>query len=134
MPAKTAVAAAADDRGKSQHVRTLLTIDTLTTIRQNIVVDGTAYEVLEPADFGIKKQAVLYKVAKRIQDAFGDEGENMTDGDVELIQAQLTKFVDTVIPGLPGAVMDRLKDTHKMAIVQAFSEAVAKTSGPAQTR
>jgi hypothetical protein len=98
--------------------KTLLTIDTLAEERDTMIIDDVEYEVLAESDFGLDERVEMVRTSKRIVQLFDKEEKT------GIARKMLTDFVKTIIPKLPDDVLNRLKDNHKLKIMNAFIAAV----------
>lgn len=99
----------------------LLTFETLAPERPTIAIDGAAYELAAPEDFGIMDQARLSRLQKRVNEFAG--GADISDEDAAMLVDALDQLVILILPSLPADVRGRLRDGHKLQIIQAFSQA-----------
>lgn len=97
----------------------LLTLDTLSAERDTIIIDDQEYEVLAEEDFGLDERTEMVRTSKRIVQLFE------RDEKPGIARKMLTDFVKTVIPKLDPEVLARLKDSHKLKIMNAFIAAVS---------
>lgn len=100
----------------------ILDLSTLEPERPTVLIDGQAYELAVPGDFGLAEQARLARLQKRVGALTGGE-EVPPDEDIATLQAALTELVAMLLPDLPADVLGRLRDHHKLAIIRSFSTA-----------
>lgn len=101
--------------------KSLLTLDTLTADRDYITIDGQNYDVLAEGDFGLDERAAMVRTSKKVVNLF-DSNERSDNA-----RRMLTDFVKQIVPDLPKEVLDKLKDEHKLRIMNAFIGAVTTT-------
>lgn len=99
-----------------------LVISTAAPERQSIVIDGTSYQLATPEDLELRQSLWLAKAGKRVQALM--EGEH-SDAELDELQALLDRMTRTVVLKLPAEVFARLRDTQKLAIAGAFTDAVS---------
>jgi hypothetical protein len=99
----------------------LLTLDTLTQEHDTIEIDGVSYDVLAEGDFGLDERAQMVRTSKKVVNLF-DSNEKSDQA-----RRMLTEFVRQIMPDLPKDVLDKLKDEHKLRIMNAFIGAVSPT-------
>lgn len=109
---------------------------TTDSLRPLVVIDSVRYEVKQRDDFGLRDfvrlQALKSQVyEKMIRDVDGE----LTPDDVSDIEKQLREFVRLVMLECPDDVIDKLKDTQKLKIVELFNSELERTmpQPPAQT-
>ena len=81
----------------------ILDLSTLEPERPTVLIDGQAYELAVPGDFGLAEQARLARLQKRVGALTGGE-EVPPDEDIATLQAALTELVAMLLPDLPAAV------------------------------
>lgn len=99
--------------------KVLLTLDTLTQEHDTIEIDDVSYDVLAEGDFGLDERAQMVRTSKKVVNLF-DSNERSDNA-----RRMLTEFIKQIIPSLPDEVLKRLKDEHKLKIMNAFIAAVS---------
>lgn len=103
--------------------KSLLTIDTLSKERDWVEIDDEKYDLLAEGDFGLDERVEMVRTSKRIVKLFDTEEKT------GVARKMLTGFIKTIIPDLPDEVLARLKDEHKLKIMNAFIAAVSLNEG-----
>lgn len=103
--------------------RPLLELSTLSPERPNIVIDGTAYELAVPSDFGLREQARLLRLQRAVEPLQG--ADDPSDEEVEAAAQALEEITRLLVRGAPAEVLARLTDGQRIQIAQAFTEAAS---------
>ena len=89
--------------------------------RPIVAIDGTAYEMAVPEDFGLRDRARFARLAKRLKAISGSTSDaDISDEDIDTLVQSLSEAVSLILPGLPAEKRAKLRDGHLLAIVQAF--------------
>ncbi len=102
--------------------------------RQFIKIDGKEYDLLRREDLGLQQQAVFLSIGKRMEKL----GTKMSEGDIvegeviELVK-QMKKAVHMVVPSVEPELLNKMKESHLLAIVNAFNEANGKKKGASES-
>ena len=107
-----------------------LSISTAAPKRKRISIDDAEYELATTDDLELKESLMLGQAGKRVQKCMSGE---ITDTGVEEIQTLLDKVVRRVVIGLPDEVFAKLRDGHKIAIMEAFNKAARPGEASQQT-
>jgi hypothetical protein len=104
-------------------VTRILTLDTLAE-RPTVCIDKTDYSMKTADDFGLADLA-------RIQRMQGDlagmlDKPDLTVAEINRLAGVLDDLTALVLPEMPGAVRDRLRDGQKLAVIRAFQEATGQ--------
>jgi hypothetical protein len=107
-----------------------LSISTAPPKRERISIDGVVYELATVDDLELRESLRLAdagrKIGKHVRGEYSEEG-------AEQMQALLDQVSRRVVIGLTDEVFGKLRHSHKLAIVQAFSDAAGWAGGPQQT-
>jgi hypothetical protein len=107
----------------------LLTIETLAPEIPTIDIDGVAYELALPEDFGLREEAangrLLRRAAKLLEQVENQEADELTDARTAELEKLLSDFM-AVILRAPTKVRAKLRFRQKMAIAAAFTQVVTK--------
>jgi hypothetical protein len=110
----------------------LLDLSTLAPERPTIGIDGTAYEMAVPADFGVLERTRIDRLQAKVL-KLGDIPEDESDEDADersrALQRVLTSFAALVLPDVPADVRDKLTDNQLLGIMQAFFTAAGRKTG-----
>lgn len=115
----------------------LLTLETLAPDRPTIAIDGTEYELAMPGEFSLRQEAenarILRKgtaLLERAQKEAGETLEPKLEADVEELLGEVT----AVILHAPPEVLGRLHWRQKLAVIQAFEQAVPSAATTPRNR
>ena len=100
--------------------KNLLDISTLEPDRPTVTIDGVAYEMAVPEDFGLAQQARLGRLHRRISSVHLD-ADSLSEADISATETALDELVSLILPTLPAEIRAQLRDVHKRGILQAFT-------------
>jgi cation transport regulator ChaB len=89
--------------------------------RTYINIDGTDYGCRTANEIELKDLAMIQRMQKR--QAAGLDGDN--EADLDALSDMLIQMTRLVLFDAPEEVLVKLKDMHRMAIVEAFTQAVS---------
>lgn len=107
--------------------KTLLDLSTAFD-RPLVRIDGVDYQMMERGDLGIVDQMRIWQMYGRVAQIRAKAPDAFADSDKAVIAEALDTVLSVLIPDLPAAVRDRLREEQKLAILQSFTEAAAPTS------
>jgi hypothetical protein len=115
----------------------LLTLETFAPDHPTIVIDKVEYELALPGDFSIRDEAenarLLRKGTAMLERAQAGGPEDTVDEELEAeLEALLGGVVDVILKA-PAEVRAKLKWRQQLAIIQAFSAAVAPAAAAPRT-
>lgn len=100
--------------------REVLTIDTLEKADQPyVVIDGTKFIMVDREDWGLRESAqfaVLQRRFKEVNDRPGFDEVKMKE-----LASVVDDMIKAVLPTMKDDVLAKLKDRHKLAIINAFN-------------
>jgi len=95
--------------------------------RPKIGIDGTPYSMAIPEDFEYCEFAWLVKTGRKITEYFrGDIHDKKQLADIE---QQIDTVARRILPDVPDEVFAKLRPSHKMKLINVFSEAVGEIAG-----
>ena len=97
--------------------------------RPFIRIDGTNYELAMPEDFGIIERARLEKLQRRAAELH-QRVEDLSEEDAAELVRVVEQLVALVVPTMPADVRSRLRDLHKLRIIEVFLRAVGALKEP----
>jgi hypothetical protein len=103
--------------------RHILDLSTLVE-RPTVRIDGVEYTMSVPEDLGLRDLTTVERLRNRVNKVMAKE--DVTDADVETVARALETMVRIILPELPGEVLARLSDVKRLAIVNAFRQAVGE--------
>lgn len=98
--------------------------------RPKINIDGAVFELRVSEDFGIRESAFLQDAGKRIKDL--SNKPEMAEEEAEKLAYLLDAVTRKIVIDLPDAVFEKLRDAHKIAIINTFTQAVGLNEGTPQ--
>jgi hypothetical protein len=104
------------ERSSSQ----LLNLDDLAPKRDYVTVDGTRYDVLNPAEATLMTQARLRRLMTEISDLEEKGEEKLTDEDDQQHDEKLRDLAKLIVPKLPMTKLNKLTKEHLGQLVSAF--------------
>ena len=118
--------------------RQLLDLSTLVPDRPFIRIDGKAFDLRVPEDFGLVGQAKVGRIMDRLgplSARIADAPESISEDDVEEASRLLSEACALLVDA-PAEVLDRLNDQQRLAVVSAFTQAseTMKRPTPAPNR
>ena len=105
--------------------RPLLELSTLEPERPTVVIDGVAYSLALPEDFGLADQARLLRLQRRVERLVNVD--EFTDEEAEDAGRALREIAHMLLPDCPPQVLGRLKDQHIVRLLQVFTQAAGAT-------
>jgi len=88
--------------------------------RRPIQIDGATYYLRDSDELTLGEQIRLGNIGKRYE-GLADSLDALDDAEVAALSEQIDWATRTALHGVPDEVFARLRDSHKMAIVSAFS-------------
>jgi len=104
------------ERSSSQ----LLNLDDLAPKRDYVTVDGTRYDVLNPAEATLMTQARLRRLMTDISDLEEKGEEALTDEDDQQHDEKLRDLAKLIVPKLPMTKLNKLTKQQLGQLVSAF--------------
>lgn len=107
----------------------LLDLSTLEPDRPTIGIDGVAYELAVPDDFGLAAGARIDRLQRRLA-ALRAQDADMSEANLQGLAETLDELLALLVPGLPSEVKAKLRDQQKMRIMAVFMTAAGGTDLP----
>jgi len=104
------------ERSSSQ----LLNLDDLAPKRDYVTVDGTRYDVLNPAEATLMTQARLRRLMTDISDLEEKGEEALTDDDDQQHDEKIRDLAKLIVPKLPMTKLNKLTKQQLGQLVSAF--------------
>ena len=104
------------ERSSSQ----LLNLDDLAPKRDYVTVDGTRYDVLNPAEATLMTQARLRRLMTDISDLEEKGEEALTDEDDQQHDEKIRDLAKLIVPKLPMTKLNKLTKQQLGQLVSAF--------------
>ena len=98
----------------------LLSLDTLTE-RYVVTVDGESYELRNPGELSLTSYYMLGKKGEELNELLEVPEAEFTDEQVASLDRTLD-FLCRAVLDAPDEVHKKLKDLHKLQVIQAFNE------------
>lgn len=95
----------------------LLSLDTLVE-RDHIKIDGKAYEMVNAGELSLLESHRLRKLGAEIQRIF--DKANPSEAELTRLEKSTATTLQTVVPGIPKAVRDKLSHSQRWGIVMVF--------------
>ena len=105
----------------------LLSLDTL-IVRDTVVIDGDVHEILNPSELSMLDHHRLHRQGRRLQVLL--EKDDASDEEL----GETIKAIDTIcryVLKAPDEVHEKLTDTQRLQVTQAFTELLMETVRPA---
>lgn len=120
------MAESAKDRAETDNgKKPLLELSTLAPERPHILIDGKRYEMAVPEDFGLIEQARFARLSRQVNEmGLSQSLDSLDEEQAERVSGLLREMVASVLPGIPGEMLDKLTDQHALRIVEVFTKAV----------
>lgn len=103
--------------------KALLSLDTFEAQSLAVEVDGKNYALIGKRDVGFRTWAHITRLNARVQ-AINTADETSVDEGYSTVEDAVDEMVSIILPGLPKAKRDALNPWQKLAICEAFSDAV----------
>lgn len=103
----------------------LLSLSTLDPKRPTIEIDGQKYECAVAEDFGIVQHARLERLIREIRNVQGmseDETEEQAEERAIAAEGACRKAITIIMPDLPSELLAKLKLSHLLAILSAYTD------------
>lgn len=115
----------------------LLTLETLAPDdRPTVEIDGVAYELAMPDDFGLRQEAensrLLRRAAELMKAVEASEGVDLDAPTISQLEELLAGFLEQILRA-PAKVRARLGFRQQLAIAQAFTEVVSTRAATTPT-
>lgn len=95
----------------------LLSLDTFVE-RDHIKIDGKAYEMVNAGELSLLESHRLRKLGAEIQRIF--DKPNPTEAELKRLEKSTADTLQTVVPGIPKTVRDKLSHSQRWGIVMVF--------------
>ena len=104
----------------------ILTLDLLDPERPSVQIEGKMYEMRIVSDFGIRDVAKMKKISRKVtvtdEEISNTESDEEADNKIVGMIDSIDEFVRMVLPSLPEETLVKLKDSHKIGIMQFFTD------------
>lgn len=107
----------------------LLSLDTFEAQPLHIDIDGESYALIGRRDVGFRTWAHITNLNARVH-AINTASEAEADAGLGVAEKAIDEMVSIIMPSLPKAKRAALNPWQKLAICEAFSEAVLPTANP----
>jgi hypothetical protein len=108
----------------------LLRLDTLIT-RPQVIIDGQPFEMIAEAEMSIVERQRQAARGRRIMALMSKDTTPLTDKE----EAELTRLLDeacrAMLVDVPEELYAKLRDGHRLALVEAFGRLLQETRRPA---
>jgi hypothetical protein len=111
----------------------LLDLSTVDPERPLIAIDGQGYEMALPEDFGLLELGRLERLRSTVSGIMARK-DGFTEDDAQKMARALDEFTGMVLPSLPADVRARLRDSQRLAILEAFLQAAEARGKPLPQR
>jgi hypothetical protein len=99
----------------------VLDLNTSTATRRVIKVDGESYNLRNQNELSLAARVRIARAGARFEDIDDhDKLREITDEQIDALQADIRSAARSLIVSIPDAVFERLLDEQCLAVVQAF--------------